>query len=177
MLARSYNIFALEKAMSITYCECVFVAPGVQYSMPMRRIIFSSTACPALQYFCTLSQRGSLFEKKKCEHKIVFWLPLQISCETFLTLWRIKWDRSKMYFGLHVKYPLFLSHFKETWIFSTDFRKILKYQISWKFLHWEPSLSVLTDGRIDRHDEANSRFRNFANAPKMITYSFLFTPL
>jgi len=29
----------------------------------------------------------------------------------------------KMYIGLHVKYPLFLSDFNDTWIFSTYFRK------------------------------------------------------
>jgi len=34
-----------------------------------------------------------------------------------------------MYIGLHVKYPLFLSEFTETWIFSTYFRKPLIYQI------------------------------------------------
>jgi hypothetical protein len=33
-----------------------------------------------------------------------------------------------MYIGLHVKYPLLLSDFNETWIFSADFRQICKYQ-------------------------------------------------
>ena len=66
-----------------------------------------------------------------------------------------------MYIGTHVKYPLFLSHCNETWIFQAGFRKILKYQISLKSVKWEPSCSMRTDDRTDRHDEANSRFSLF----------------
>jgi len=40
---------------------------------------------------------------------------------------------SKMFRGIHVKYPLFLSDFNETWIFEADFRKMLEHNISWKF--------------------------------------------
>jgi len=35
---------------------------------------------------------------------------------------------SHMYIGIHVKFPLFLSDFKENWIFLTNFRKTLKYK-------------------------------------------------
>jgi len=36
----------------------------------------------------------------------------------------------KIYIGFNLKYPILLSDCNETWIFSKDSRKILKYQIS-----------------------------------------------
>jgi len=61
----------------------------------------------------------------------------------------------KIYVGLQANYPLFLSDFSETWFFSTYFLKMLKRQISWKSVQWEPSCSMRTAGRTGRHDEAN----------------------
>ena len=66
-----------------------------------------------------------------------------------------------MYIGLHVKQRLFLSDCNKTCIFSTEFRKILKRQISQKSVKWEQSSYMRiewTDGQTDRHDEANNCF-------------------
>ena len=51
-----------------------------------------------------------------------------------------------MYKCRHANYPLLLSHFTETLIFPTYFRKTLKYEISWKSVQWDPSrFSMRTD--------------------------------
>jgi len=70
-----------------------------------------------------------------------------------------------MFIGFHVKWPQFLSDFNEPWIFSTDFRKILAYQILWKSAPWRASCSVRTDGQSDMAKLVVT-FRNFAKAPK-----------
>ena len=64
-----------------------------------------------------------------------------------------------MYIGVSVKYLLFLPDFNETSISSTDFRKILKYRISWKSVRWKSSYM-----RTDGHDEADSRFSHFCDS-------------
>jgi len=60
-----------------------------------------------------------------------------------------------MYIGLHVKYPLFLSDFNQTWNFSTGFSK--NTQI---LLYENPSVGAelfQVDGQTDRHDETTRR--------------------
>ena len=50
-----FNICS-EKAINITYCECVFVALGIQREMSMLHAM-SSLARQILSYFSTLSHK------------------------------------------------------------------------------------------------------------------------
>jgi hypothetical protein len=60
-----------------------------------------------------------------------------------------------MYIGLHVKYPLYLSDFNETWIFSTKFHEIRA--VGAELFH--------ADGQTDVA-KLIVAFCNLANAPK-----------
>jgi len=60
------------------------------------------------------------------EHKMCFDFLLQRLSETFFILIRTEREMIKniQYICLHVKYPLFLSDFNESWILSAVFKKI-----------------------------------------------------
>ena len=66
---------------------------------------------------------------------------------------------------LHVNFPLFLSDFNKPSIFSTDFGKKPKYQVSSKSVLWELSCSMRTEGQTNM-TKLIVACRNFANAPK-----------
>jgi len=57
-----------------------------------------------------------------------------------------------MYIGLHVKYPLYMSHFNDTWIVSTDVLKSTDISNLTKICPMGDEL-LHVEGQIDRYDE------------------------
>jgi len=165
------TIIAVEKqwvshSLSVCVCVCVCVCicsrryPARNAHGPYCHLWPS----PLYNSFPHFLINGKILEKKKVtEHKIC----VLIFSTTFvwsLSLSKKKWARyDNKCIGIHVKNPSFLSEFNETWIFPKDFRKILKYQISWKSVQWEPSCSMRTNRKTADMRKLIVAFRNFAN--------------
>jgi len=69
---------------------------------------------------------GIILKIKLLKVKCVFWFPVQACLKRLSFYEEVREIWSKMYVGRRVDYPLYLSDFNETWIFSADFRKIIK---------------------------------------------------
>jgi hypothetical protein len=152
----SATIVSVEKAMNITYSECVSPALINQHAVHMRRMIFY--LCPHWLYH-TFSRgliSGTFFWIKLLNVKYEFWFSVQILPESFLILRRIEWNVIKMYINRHVNYPLLKSDFNETRIFPTDFSRNIKFNGN-----LSSGSRLFPCGQTERHGEANSRFSQF----------------
>ena len=125
-------------------------------------VILSPVVCPAVPCFFHIGSQTTRFSDKSIVHKMY----ALILYTTFV--WNITHSKKNQQdimvhiVGLHVKYPLFFfSDFNETWIFWTDFREILKYDISCKSVQWGQICSMRTNRRKNRHNETSNRFSQF----------------
>ena len=136
--ARSRNYSCRGDPITITYSWCVSVALVTQHAKRVCRIILLSATCPALLNISTLSHKWHDFRGKKVtEHKMC--VLIFLLSETFVIIRRHKRGIIINVHRSSCKVPLLLPDFHETWIFSTDCQKIIKYQISWKPVQWKPS--------------------------------------
>jgi hypothetical protein len=142
-----FNHCCRRKAINITYSECVSVALVIQHAMCMSCIYWY--LCPLWLYhsFPHYVINVMILEESYWTQN-VFWFSVQLLSKTFLILRRLEQNIIIMCIGHNIKYQLFLSDFNQTWqIFQK--KKKLKYQISWKSIHWELSCSMWTDGQTD----------------------------
>jgi hypothetical protein len=95
----------------------VSVALDILHAKLIQLIILSFLACLTVLYFSTVLHKRQSFRNKTYDLKNVVWFSLQSLSETFLILRRIERHIiiNVQYIVLHVKYPIFVSGFNETW--------------------------------------------------------------
>jgi hypothetical protein len=162
------SIFAVKKQyvfkiMSVCLCS------GLSYPALKLHLFWIVSYChlwPLWFYYVSPHYliNGTIFGETFLHIKCVFSFPLQILPDTFLILRRNEWDIIINVHRSSCKVPLFLSDFNETWIFSKEFREILKLYIWQKFFQWEQSCSKQTSRRTDRYEETSSRYSQFCES-------------
>jgi len=136
----------------------------------MRCIILSSVIYLAVPYLSTLSHtRHGFGGKKFSEHKMCVLNFLQILSQTFFLPRRTERNLITNVHSSLYKFPVILTRFYKSLNFSKDFRKIIKYKISWKSVQLELSCFMETERQTDWQTDMTkltATFSNFSNASK-----------
>jgi len=151
--------FYSEKAIRITYSECVSIALGTQHAIRMRHTVVCAPPRSTI-FLHIISQTArlkKLLNKNMCfDFLYNFCLKLFSFLEEFGEMW------FKMSVGLTVKYrkvpllcPILMKlEFLERFSKNSQISNFMKIRpVGEEFFH--------TDGRTDRHDDANSRSPEF----------------
>ena len=141
-------------------CVCSLRYPARK--IKLRHTVICGLVCSSISYY-------KWHKKKVIEHKMC----ILSSSTTFarnISHSKSNWARydKKMYIALHMKYPLFLFGFNETWIFFFDrFSKNVQISnlmeirpVRAEFFHADRG----TEGQTDRHKESNSHFSQFCES-------------
>jgi hypothetical protein len=82
--ALSCNHCCSGKAISITYCQCVFSALGIHPACNAHAPYCHLWLARLYNVFPHYLIKGSIFGEKIIDHKSVFWFSIQLLSETFL---------------------------------------------------------------------------------------------
>ena len=139
---RSCNSGCGIKAINFRHPECVF-SLGLQHVM---RVVMLPCSAHFYYMFLHCLLNGTILEIRLLNTKCVFRFSLQLFSNNFFIPRRNEREMIKNAYRSSCKVPAILVRLlNKTWIFSTDFRKIFRYQISWKSVQWETSCSIRTD--------------------------------
>jgi hypothetical protein len=116
-----YNIRRVGVKIVVVFCVCVSVALVNEHTVLMGRTILSSVSCLDLPDFLYYIIKCTIFIKQLFD----------IKSNKFLNNFCQKHSRSEnnwdiivnVYISIYVEYPLYLSYFNDTWIFSNRFSK------------------------------------------------------
>ena len=150
----------VEKAIIITYSQCVSLALVIQHAERMCPIILSFVTCLVHTYVSTLSHKGYdfLLKKKVTEYKMCVLIFSTTFIWNFLILGRAEWYDHK-----YTRFFIWSTRYSCQILKKLEFsRQILEKYWNIKF-HENPSRGSrdVPRGRTDRHDEVNSRIPQF----------------
>jgi hypothetical protein len=156
------TMIGIQKAISITYSEGVFVALGIQHAMRMRRIILPYVTWTAVQNVSTLSKNGMIFEKK-LNIECLFWFIVQLLSEVF-SCHKKKWARyyhkCLLVFTLSIRYSCqILVKLEFSCLVFDEYSNIRFHENLPTGSRFVPCGQ--TDRRTERHDETKGRFSQF----------------